>query len=346
MNSGSSANILSDKVGILLVPGFTLLTLACVIEPLRIANRYLERKYDWRLTSYDGAPVEDMNRLAIPVDKALDGSDDYGTLFILSAKNVAPHALQFAGALRRFARRGVKLVGVGSGAVVLAAAGLLDGREATLHWEGVSPFAETFPDVRAKEVLFAVSDDIVTSPGNAAALDLLIASIEARHGRSFAILVAEHCIQTRVRRSDEPQRTDIPARFGVFHPKIVAALQLMEQEMEQPLQIEGVARRIDLSTRQLLRLFKTHLDASPARLLSWMRLERARRLLVHSDLSITEIAVACGFRSSSHFSRAYRDQFGAPPGAERTTAPKANPAAFAGLLRSEFAGSREPSQDC
>lgn len=333
----SAPDILSDRIGVLLIPGFTLLSLACVIEPLRIANRYLAQKYDWSLVSFDGEAVRDLNGLAIATDEALEGVDDIGTLFILAGPDPMRHADAAAGPLRRLARRGVKLAGIGSGAALLAAAGLLDGRRATIHWEGLALLSEACRDVRVKEVLFTVDDKVATSPGNAAALDLLVSSLEARHGRTLAVIVAEHCVQTRIRSSEEPQRADIPARFGVHHPKIAAALRLMEAEIEGPAPIERVARRIDLSTRQLLRLFKTHLDMSPTKALSWLRLERARRMLLQSDLPITEIAVACGFRSSSHFSRAYRDAFGAPPGAARTASPKANLAQFAGLVKAELA---------
>ncbi|MEM6488644.1 MAG: helix-turn-helix domain-containing protein, partial [Pseudomonadota bacterium] len=116
--------------------------------------------------------------------------------------------------------------------------------------------------------------------------------------------------------SDE-QRLSVPARIGVRHPKLVEIIHTMERSLEDPISPAELARNVGMSTRQLERLFRRYLNRSPKRYYMEMRLDKARGLLLQTDLSVINVALACGFTSPSHFSKCYRAHFGRTPYRER-----------------------------
>ncbi len=124
-------------------------------------------------------------------------------------------------------------------------------------------------------------------------------------------------LHTEIRPAGGPQRSSLIERYGVHRRELVAALELMETNMSEPLDRAAVARRVGVSLRQLDRLFAAEMGVSFLQHYRRIRLERARELLRHSTLSVTEIGLATGFASASHFARSYRATFGATPGSER-----------------------------
>ena len=112
---------------------------------------------------------------------------------------------------------------------------------------------------------------------------------------------------------------ELRARLGVSHPKLISVISEMELNLEEPLSQTDLAERAGLSTRQLERLFRKYLGATPTRYYLTLRLQRARQLLVQTSMSILSVALACGFVSASHFSKCYRECFGRTPRAERAT---------------------------
>jgi transcriptional regulator GlxA family with amidase domain len=111
----------------------------------------------------------------------------------------------------------------------------------------------------------------------------------------------------------------LTARLGVRHPKLIQVIQLMEANLEEPLSRSQLADAAGLSSRQMERLFSKYLHRSPARYYVELRLNRARLLLLQTNMSVIDIALACGFVSASHFSKCYRDFFGKTPRRERAT---------------------------
>jgi len=133
----------------------------------------------------------------------------------------------------------------------------------------------------------------------------------------LAAKVADQFIHDRIRDHHDHQRSSLPARLGIRHSKLLAVVALMEQHLEEPLTRVDLAREASLSTRQLERLFRRYLQRSPARFYLELRLNKARLLLLQTNMSIIDVALACGFVSASHFSKCYRDYFGKTPRNER-----------------------------
>ena len=310
--------LLPTPIGFLLVPGFASIAFAAAIEALRVSNRYLSEKIGYVVLSADGHPCPDTGGIPVGVQGGIDLTDGLGTLVVCANVDAEHFATtDMVAALRRLAVRGVVLGSIDAGAHILGRAGLLDGYRATLHWEDQPAFHERYPAVELTENLYEFDRDRFTCAGGTAGIDMVLHVVRTLHGAVVAQRVSEHFLVDRARESTEPQRPDVALRFGAHHPKVVRAIEIMEERLEDPLQAGKLASAVGLSARQLLRLFRDQLGTSPARLYLHLRLERARRLLRQSDLSILDVAVACGFESPSHFTRAYSKQFGHPPRRER-----------------------------
>jgi transcriptional regulator GlxA family with amidase domain len=306
----------------LLVPDFTLIAFACAVEPLRIANRMAGRQlYRWRLASKDGRPVASSTGIAVAVDLSLAEAAQLSpvpTVVLCSGLHGERYQdREVIAWLRRMDRRGAEIGAICTGAHVLARAGLLNGHRCTIHWENLPGFSEDFPDIEVVQELFEIDRRRFTSPGGTASLDLMLDRIRARHGEALATMVSEQCILERIRAKSDPQRPPVRQRLKVHHAKLAHAVELMETHIEEPMDQETLARRVGLSRRQLERLFRQHLDRTPAQHYLATRLERARHLLRQTDQPVMAVACATGFVSASHFSTCYRQLFGRTPREER-----------------------------
>jgi len=306
-------------VGFLLIPNFPLMPYAAAIEPLRAANLLGGRdRYRWLHFSPDGQPVRASNGIAIAPDRPPEAMREADLLVVCAGTGVEgfDHPPTLA-RLRDLARHGTALGAVSGGPYLLARAGVLDGHRFTLHWDHHASFTESFPDLEPSGHLFEIDRGRLTCSGGIAALDLMQALIGQRDGAALAAQVADWFMHTQLRHGDDPQRLDPRRRFGVSHPGLLAALAKMEERIEEPLSRPELAAVAGLSLRQLERLFRDRLGRSLAEHYLDLRLRAARRHLRQTTLSVTEVALACGFVSASHFSRSYRTRFGHPPAKER-----------------------------
>ena len=321
------AETAAETILFLLIPDFSMIAFTSAIEPLRIANRLAGRTlYRWRLVSRDGAAVAASNGIALQVDVGIADAEP-------PASGVLPAVVLCGGLgsehyqnkevlawLRRWARRGAGVGALCTGAHVLARAGLLDRHRCTIHWENLPGFIEAFPEIPVTSDLYEIDGNRFTCSGGTAALDLMLHRIALAHGDELATKVSEQCIVDRIRGPHDRQRMPLRVRLGVHHPKLIHAVEIMEGNIEEPLSQEELAERIDLSRRQLERLFRRHLGRTPAQFYLETRLERARHLLFQTDMPIMSVACATGFVSASHFTTCYRQMFGKTPRAERVRA--------------------------
>ncbi|WP_233838910.1 GlxA family transcriptional regulator [Paraburkholderia sp. ZP32-5] len=307
------------NIGILLIPGFAMMSYASVIEPLRASNalsghelyrvQYVTLTGEPALSS-SGATIEPTFRVGDPVE--------FDILLICAGGNPAAfHDKKLDNWLRRLALTPTILGGVSGGAYMLARAGLLNGFRCTIHWEHMPVFREEFPQIDVRRTLFEIDRNRWTCAGGIAPLDLLFAMIEKDHGHALAVAVGDWLLQTEVRLGGRPQRMSMQQRYQIKHPKLLHALELIEHHIEDPIGRDEIASIVELSVRQLERLFRSHLGLSFRDHYIAVRLEQAQRLLRQSALSIAEIAVATGFINSSHFARVYRTSFGHSPTDER-----------------------------
>jgi AraC family transcriptional regulator, glycine betaine-responsive activator len=316
---GDKAKELPQTVALVLIPEFTMMPVTSVIEPLRIANRLSEKTlYKWTLHSLDGQPVSASSQISTMANGDLETIHPDATVVICAGINVQRHTdKRMLSWLRKTARRGAVIGAVCTGAHILAEAGLLDGYRCTIHWENLPGFSEAFPEINATGGLFEIDGDRFTSAGGTTAIDMMLTMIASQHGPDLAASVAEAILHSPIRHHSENQRMSLPARIGARHPKLVSIIEKMEENLEDPLSPSLLAKQAGLSTRQLERLFRRYLDRSPKRYYLELRLKKARSLLLQTDLSVINVALACGFSSPSHFSKCYRAFYGRTPYRER-----------------------------
>ncbi len=304
----------------LLVEDFSHLAFACALEPLRIANFVADRElYRWQLASADGRSAICSNRAVTLVDRGLTPLERGEKLFLVSGINVQHHVTaRLLNYLRAERVRGVPIGAICSGAYILAEAGFLDGRRAAVHWEYHDLFAELYPSVNLTKSVFVADEKFVTASGGAAVADLMLHMICRDHGRDLAAAVADQMVYTGMREGSATQRVSVRSRYGMRNSRLGQAIRMIEENIETPLSSCELAGRLGISTRQLERIFGRYLNTTPKRYILEARLHRARNLIVQSEQAITEIAMACGFTSTSHFSRVYRDHFGKSPVNQRS----------------------------
>lgn len=302
-----------------LVNEFTLLSFAGAVDALRIANRASGRTlYEWTLMSEGGSDVTCSAGASFSVDSDLDDLRRDDIVIICSGvhvqSNCSPKLLSW---LRREARRGVQVAGLCTASYIMAKAGLLADKRATIHWENHDSFAEEFDEVDLTKRIFVIDGPRMTAAGGTASMDLMLKLIAQQQGEEVANVVADQQIYTSIRTDRDSQRLSVPTRIGVRHPKLSEVIQRMESNIEEPVSPSILATDVGMSTRQLERLFRRYLNRSPKRYYMELRLQKARNLLMQTDMSVINVALACGFSSPSHFSKCYRSHYDTTPYRER-----------------------------
>lgn len=308
----------------LLLPGFSMMGLMSAIEPLRVANRFRGELYRWRLLSPDGAAVASSNGMSLNVDGAMETLGKGDTLFVVAGfEPLATFDTRLAHWLHRIECDGAVLGGIDTGSFVLAQAELFTTQRLTLHWEAIGAFQERYPRLSVTQELFEIDGQRITSAGGTASLDLMLTLIGRDHGEALAVAVSEQFVVGRIRSRQDHQRMQIASRYDVHNKKLVQVISEMERHCEQPLTSQELAELINVSPRQLERLFRQYLNETPSAFYLALRLDKARQLLRQTDMSVLEVGVACGFESSSYFSRCYRSRFATCPSQDRHELPGA-----------------------
>jgi transcriptional regulator GlxA family with amidase domain len=301
-------------VDILIVDGFSLMSLAATMEPLRAANRVSGRAlYEWRLLSTTGRSAVSSSDVPVAVSGALDVVSPRDALIVVAAFDADAHGASVLARLRAVARDKVPIGGIESGSWILARGGLLDGYRATAHWEDVEAFAAAFPTVHAVADRYVVDRDRFTAGGASPALDMMLHLIRMQHGMAIAINVASVFIYDQEHLPTDRQPTVSVGRLEFAEPRLTAAIRIMERSVEEPMSIAQISGRVGLSARSMQTLFVRHVGSTPLGYYLDLRLDAARRLLLQTSWSIVEIAAACGFASASVFCRAFRRRYDCTP---------------------------------
>lgn len=303
----------------LLLEDFTHLAFSCAIEPLRIAN-YVSGAdlYRWHLISPDGKQAVCSNGTVTLVNAGLERLRRGDRLVVVSGLNVPDHVTpEVLSFLRRERAHGTAISAICSGAYVLAKAGFLDEREAAIHWAWHELVEQDFPRVLLRRSVFVDDTDFPTASGGTAAADLMLHLIAQQHGRDLAIATSDQMVYNAVREGEAEQRLSLQSRHGIRSKHLIRAIRIIEDNVETPLTPSEIAIELKISTRQLERLFGKYLNTTPKRFMMDVRLQRARTLIQQTDATISEIAMACGFTSTSHFSKVFSAQFGVTPRGHR-----------------------------
>ncbi len=306
---------------ILVTPHFNLATTTAFLDPFRVAN-YLtgNSSFRWQLVSSTGDETPTSNGLSISTNSIATTLSSKPDLVLVSSSWVPEthHTVEVTKALVRWSRDGAKLGALDTGTFILARAGLLSNRRATVHYEHIDALIELFPDVTVTEDLFVVDDNRLTCCGGLASVDLALHILRDIGGEGLANATARYLFHHHVRGPETSQNPNSLEPFGQITPSVVRrAIDLMEANLEDPPSIPNICAQLKVSQRHLGRLFKQYVRKSPVLYFRDIRLDRARGLVTQTEMKLSEVAVASGFASQVHFSRAYRGRFGLPPKQDR-----------------------------
>ncbi len=307
------------RVGFLLINNFTLVSLATAIEPLRMANQLSGHElYTWQLVSQDGNTVTASDGICIAPDASFSTGLTFDIVIVVGGVDITRSFTQKEVSwLVSQSHKKVLIGAVCTGAYVLASAGLLDGYKCSAHWECLAALQERFPRVNATNNLYTLDRDRFTCTGGGVPMDMMISLVGRQHGKALTNAICDMFLCDRVRLDSEQQRTPMRRQLTTSQPKLAEVTELMEANLEEPIELEELASFVGISRRQLERLFLKHLDCTPSRYYLKLRLDRARQLLKQTTCSIIEVASMCGFVSAPHFSRCYRKYIGVSPKEER-----------------------------
>ncbi|MDX1781558.1 MAG: GlxA family transcriptional regulator [Thalassovita sp.] len=302
-----------------LMENFTLMSFSAALECLRLANRMSGKQlYSWILTGEGGGTVSCSAGTEFKLDGDLCELTHDDTLILCGGVDVQKATTKkLMSWLRREARKGIAIGGLCTATYALAKTGLLNGKRATIHWENYDSFTEEFDEVELTKSVFVVDGNRMTAAGGTAAIDLMLNRIAGDYGADLANAVADQMIYSTIRTDQDTQRLSVPSRIGVRHPKLSQVIREMEANIEEPISPSILAQQVGMSTRQLERLFRRYLNRSPKRYYMELRLQKARNLLMQTDMSVINVALACGFASPSHFSKCYRAHYNTTPYRER-----------------------------
>lgn len=306
---------------VIVTPNFNLAATVGFLDPFRASN-YLDGSilFQWDLASATGGEIIASNGISVRT-RALREVRNQPQDIVIVSSSWAPESYNGAplhGALLRWARAGVTLGAIDTGAFILAEAGLLKGKRATTHYEHIDSLKELYPDTETSEDLCVFDGNRISCCGGAAATDFALHVIRSMHGDSLANAAARYLFHQNLRPQGTSQNPSSVEPLGSTAPNALKqAIKLMEDNLEDALSIPQICKRIHLSQRQLDRLFAQFVRKSPVLYYRDIRLDRARSLVTQTDMRLSEIAVACGFSGQAHFSRAYRERFGLAPRTDR-----------------------------
>ncbi|NNF78444.1 MAG: GlxA family transcriptional regulator [Rhizobiales bacterium] len=312
----------SYTVEFLLIDNFSMISLASAVEPLRIANKLLgQARFVYHCVSVDGNPVTASSGFDQSVSGQLADAKRADLLVICSSDDVESVDLpaSLGAELQKLERHGTALSAICTGTYLLAKYKLLRGRACTIHWEYSDIFRETFPDAELRSGVCIEDRDLLTSSGGTAPLDLMIQIVQRVAGEQVARDVADIAIHHSLRDETVHQRLDARARYDVTNPTFLKCVRLMEANVEEPLSLEELSAHLNISPRQLQRLFKKFAKTGPHAFYSRLRLERAKQMLRRTSMTIVDVALANGFTSTNSFTHAYKRAFGVSPGIDRSS---------------------------
>ncbi len=307
------------KVGILLIDGFSMMSVTTMINPFRSANRDLGYDaFHWDILTLDDMPVTASDGFEAKPTVLINSTQNFDYFFVCAGLQTnPPNRAKLNSSLRRLSKQTNVFGALSSGAYMLARAGFLEGKDFTLHWENQSAFVEEFPDLPPSTALFVTDGNLWTSSGGLSCMDMALKIISDNFGLKVANAVGNQYQIDRIRKPNIEQRPFFMAEYETLPPKLRTAIKMMIENLEHPLSITELSDAVGITVRSLERGFKQELGSSPGKHYRKIRLERAKHLLWHSNMSILEVSILTGFPSPSYLSRLYRQEFGVLPSEER-----------------------------
>lgn len=297
------------RIALLVFDQFSNLCLANCLEPLRATNTLNGAPvFDWQILTLDGGVGVSSSAMQVVPDAGLSDLAPCDYLFVLASYAHERHDTPaIRRALRQAAGKAQITVGMDAAPWLLASAGLLDGRRATVHWDLLDSFTERFLQVEADRARVVRDGRVMTCAGAMSALDLTLGLISDHAGLAVRLDVEALFMH------GEPPVDGPHDRGSVTDPLVRRALVVMRENLERPLDLLSLSRALSCQSRTLDRRFRSRLGAPPGTVYRHLRLSAARKMLEGSALSVAEVALRCGYESPAAMTRAMKRYYGVTP---------------------------------
>ncbi|MGB1361202.1 MAG: GlxA family transcriptional regulator [Alphaproteobacteria bacterium] len=308
------------KVGVILLNDFSMMAFSNSTEPLRALNRILQKDiFEPSYLGFNATNKIASNGINVNVQNIFEVNEDYDIYMFIGGyyNNDTSINEKVISWIRDKHYKGKTFIAVSGASYLLAKTKILDGKKCTIHWEYLDIFKEENPDIITTDNIYEVDGNIITVSGGSAAFDLMLLIAEQYFGQEIATDVADQFIHQKRRSSDELQHSTYIEKYGIHNEKMIQILHYMENHIEDPISINDIANLINISSRQINRLFTKYLNEKPYTYYLNMRLKKAQSYLQSTSMPISQISIACGFSSFSHFSKAYKNLFTHSPKMER-----------------------------
>lgn len=293
----------SVKIAVLLLPAYSQMVHMLLSELLRIAGLAGPTQFTVINCAPGSAAIRASNNRLAEIDANFLDQEPPDAVVACASYNPYDHLPQpVLVRLRRAARHGALIGGIDTGSILLAEAGLLDGRRATLHWDELAQARRTYPEVTFTGAIVERDQRVLTGCGSLGTIEFALELISYFAGEAVLRDVEDLTIHGRHE-----------ARFASSNATLSKPIRIMQDNIDKPLPLVDIARLSGVSVRQLARNFETGLGTSPGRHYLDVRLDHARELITKTRFPLTEVSYASGFNSPSWFSRAFRSKFGISP---------------------------------
>ena len=303
------------QIAVVLLPDFSCLSYQALIEPFSFLNNSTTTHFVQRsLYSLDGKPVRSSDGSVMEVDGCIDDVSTEDMVILCGGHHIVDHGLDdLLSWLRRPLVRVKKIGALESACLPLMKSGLLDGYKCSVHWRFLGSAQELYPHLDIQQGLYEIDRNRFTSAGGVAVLDLVLALIKQFGGDKISRQVSAHYYHDQDKVGFEVQKKH--QSFGIVagNERLNRAIEYIQSNLEEQINCLVLAEKSGMSRRQLERQFRRYLGVTPIVYVSHLRLLRAVDLLLGTAMSITEIAFACGFNSSTHFSKRFKDHYGERP---------------------------------
>lgn len=310
---------MSFKIGFILLPGYSSITYVSAMEPLLMCNELMgEAVFETFTVALEGEKTRSSLGNQIDTHYSLNNAPD-ADMWIVAGTSPARHP-KTDGLDTFLIERANRCAigGLASGTYTLAKAGLLNGHRGVVHWLSHEQLLREHKSILLVNEQYCIDRNRLTCRGGSSSLDLMLMWIAKTVSAETAEAISKHFVNERLGIPSQSLHQELSSRTRAEQPKLAEALELMENNIEEPLTTDDIAYHVKISRRQLERLFKKHLSAVPSRYYLQIRLEKARNRLFNSNESIADIGLRCGFSSGAHFSTAYRNQYGLTPSEDRS----------------------------
>ena len=307
-------NIRPYQVMLYVLPGFNLTEFAAVLDTLHSVNQISGSiQYEWKIMSERTESVKSSTGFSVEASAFVEVNSSPDLMILLGGNSCRKVPKLLKSAAHWLKCRNAHVIVLSEAVATLVGVGFFNNQKASVHWQDAASLEFFDGEIYLNKSIYSETGRVTTSGGRIATFDVTLNFLVQIHGRKFADLVADYMLKGEIRQYDAPQRRGLRDRLGSSDVRILRAVEIMEQNIEDTLSMADIARELKISQRQLERLFKAELKETPNNYYKSKRLKRAHKLLEQTSMSMIDIAICAGFSTPSCFSKSYKRKYGQTP---------------------------------